>query len=46
MAAWYDVLAVWREWAMDVRGWALASGHILPEEAPEETCAALRSFFL
>jgi haloacetate dehalogenase len=42
---WYDVLAIWRDWADDVRGAALPSGHYLPEEAPEETCAALRAFF-
>jgi haloacetate dehalogenase len=45
LAAWYDVLAIWREWATDVRGRALGCGHFLPEEAPEETCAALRTFF-
>ena len=42
---WYDVLAIWRDWADDVRGRALDSGHYLPEEAPEATCAELRSFF-
>lgn len=42
---WYDALAVWREWADDVRGAALDCGHFLPEEAPEETYAALRAFF-
>jgi haloacetate dehalogenase len=41
----YDVLAVWRERADDVRGEALPCGHFLPEEAPEETLAALREFF-
>ena len=42
---WYDVLAVWREWADDVRGRSLACGHYLPEEAPEETAAELGAFF-
>ena len=42
---WYDVLAVWRGWADDVRGRALECGHYLPEEAPEETHAELRDFF-
>jgi haloacetate dehalogenase len=42
---WYDVLAVWRAWADDVRGRALACGHFLPEEAPDETYAELRTFF-
>jgi haloacetate dehalogenase len=42
---WYDVLAVWRDWAADVTGRALDCGHYLPEEAPEETEAELRAFF-
>ncbi len=40
----YDVLAAWRERARDVRGSALACGHYLPEEAPEETEAELSRF--
>jgi haloacetate dehalogenase len=40
----YDVLAVWREWADDVRGRALDCGHHLPEEAPEETYRELQAF--
>ena len=40
----YDVLAVWREWASDVRGKGIDCGHFLPEEAPDETYAALREF--
>ena len=42
---WYDTLAIWRDWADDVRGRALDSGHYLPEEAPDETYAELRAFF-
>jgi haloacetate dehalogenase len=42
---WYDVLAVWREWADDVRGRALDCGHHLALEAPDETYAELYSFF-
>lgn len=42
---WYDALAVWREWADDVRGKSLDCGHFLPEEAPEETYSELRVFF-
>lgn len=42
----YDVLAVWRERAADVRGQGLPCGHFLPEEAPEETFQALLTFFL
>ena len=41
----YDVLAVWRGWADDVRGRAIDSGHYIPEEAPEETLAEVRAFF-
>lgn len=41
----YDVPAVWAEKARDVRGKALDCGHFLPEEAPEETAAALIGFF-
>ncbi len=40
----YDVLAVWRERARQVSGRALDCGHFLPEEAPEETLAALLTF--
>jgi len=40
----YDVLAIWRERAVDVRGKAVSCGHFLPEEAPEETLAELRTF--
>jgi haloacetate dehalogenase len=43
---WYDVLAVWRDWAEDVRGRAIEGGHYLAEEAPEDTYAELREFFL
>ncbi|MGH2542825.1 MAG: alpha/beta fold hydrolase, partial [Ardenticatenaceae bacterium] len=42
---WYDVLAIWREWARDVRGRALNCGHHLAEEAPDETYAELYAFF-
>jgi haloacetate dehalogenase len=42
---WYDVLAIWRDWADDVRGRVLDSGHFLPEDAPEETYQELRAFF-
>lgn len=43
--AWYDTLAVWREWADDVRGNSLDCGHYLAEERPVETADALISFF-
>jgi haloacetate dehalogenase len=37
----YDALAVWRDWADDVRGHALDCGHYLAEEAPHETLEAV-----
>ena len=42
----WDFLSIWREWATDVRGRALDSGHFLAEEAPDETYAELRAFFV
>ena len=41
----YDVLAVWREHAETVSGHAIECGHFIPEEAPEDTTAALLNFF-
>jgi haloacetate dehalogenase len=38
-------LTIWREWATDVRGQSIDSGHFLCEENPEETAAALLAFF-
>ncbi|MFH1873347.1 MAG: alpha/beta hydrolase [Pseudomonadota bacterium] len=40
----YDVLALWREKAADVRGAAIDCGHFLPEEAPIEVANYLREF--
>ena len=40
----YDVLALWREKAVDVRGAAIDCGHFLPEEAPAEVANYLREF--
>lgn len=45
VGTWYDVLAVWHDWANDVSGRALPCGHYLAEEAPDETYAELRAFF-
>lgn len=42
----YDVLAVWRERASNVRGLAVDCGHFIPEEKPQETYELLRDFFL
>jgi haloacetate dehalogenase len=41
----FDVLALWRERAADVRGHTLPGGHYLAEELPDEVAAAFRSFF-
>lgn len=38
-------LDTWREWANDVRGLAIDSGHYLPEENPAATLSALLDFF-
>lgn len=46
LEAWYDVLAIWRDWAREVRGRALDCGHYLPEERPEELAAAFEAFFV
>jgi haloacetate dehalogenase len=40
----YDVRSVWREYANDVTGRPLDTGHYLAEERPEETAQELRSF--
>ena len=40
----YQPLEVWREYATDVRGQSLPTGHFIPEEAPELVIAALRDF--
>jgi haloacetate dehalogenase len=45
IAAWYDALAIWREYAAGpVTGGAVASGHYLAEEAPEAVLAWLEGF--
>ena len=38
-------LDTWREWANDVRGFAIDCGHYLPEENPAATATALLEFF-
>ena len=39
-----DVLAIWRDWADDVRGAVIDSGHHMAEEAPEQLAAELARF--
>jgi haloacetate dehalogenase len=41
----YDPIAIWQEYAVEVSGCAVPSGHFLPEEAPLETLDALLEFF-
>jgi haloacetate dehalogenase len=44
--AWYDALAVWRQYcAADVSGGSVNSGHYLAEEAPGEVLEQLIAFF-
>jgi len=38
-------LQTWREWARDVQGFAIDSGHYLAEENPGATAAAVLDFF-
>lgn len=42
---WYDPVTIWKDWANDVRGEEIDSGHMLAEEAPDATFEALRKFF-
>jgi len=44
MGRMYDVLAAWRERAVNVSGKGLPGGHSLQEEKPEETLAELQAF--
>jgi haloacetate dehalogenase len=49
LGAWYDQaggpLGIWREWAVDVQGRAVAAGHFFPEESPAHTASILQQFF-
>jgi haloacetate dehalogenase len=42
---WGDPVAIWREWADDVRGATIDSGHHMAEEAPDQLAAVLADFF-
>jgi len=50
LADWYadegGPLEIWRAWAFDVSGNAVAGGHFFPEEHPTETLHRLRRFLL
>jgi haloacetate dehalogenase len=39
-----DPVAIWRDWADDVRGARIDSGHHMAEEAPEDVAAVLGEF--
>lgn len=39
------VMETWLRWATNVKGQEIDCGHFLPEEAPQDTAAALRDFF-
>ncbi len=41
----FDCLALWRERAENVRGWALPGGHYLPEQVPEAVLDVWLPFF-
>jgi haloacetate dehalogenase len=40
----YDPLSVWQQYATDLRGTPLPTGHFLPEESPALVTSALRDF--
>jgi haloacetate dehalogenase len=40
-----DPLAIWRDWAVDVRGHSIDSGHHMAEEAPNAVATSLGNFF-
>jgi haloacetate dehalogenase len=40
-----DILAVWREWASDVRGRGVDASHFLPEDEPAQIAGELADFF-
>jgi haloacetate dehalogenase len=40
-----DPLVIWRDWADDVRGHSIDSGHHMAEEAPNALAASLGDFF-
>jgi haloacetate dehalogenase len=41
----YDVLKIWKDYALKVQGKALDCGHFLPEEKPKEVIEELIKFF-
>lgn len=46
IGAWYDPLAIWREYCTaELSGFSVPSGHYLAEEAPEDVLRAFETFF-
>lgn len=49
LSSWYDEdggpVGIWKKWAMNVQGEALAAGHFFPEELPDQTAELLSRFF-
>ena len=39
-----DPLAIWRDWAVDVTGHPIESGHHMAEENPDDLVEALAAF--
>ena len=45
--AWYDALAVWRQYCSgEITGGSLPSGHYLAEECPREVLEKFEAFFI
>jgi len=45
LGEWYDVPAIWRDWADDVSGGPIDASHFLAEERPREVGRELEAFF-
>jgi haloacetate dehalogenase len=45
VAQWYDPLSIWRVWAGEVEGAAIAGGHFSPEEVPDLVADRFAAFF-
>ena len=39
-----DPVAIWKQWADDVSGWAVPGGHFMMEDSPELVAGALETF--
>jgi haloacetate dehalogenase len=47
---WYKAeggpIAIWKQWANNVTGYAIKGGHFFPEESPHQIAQSFKSFFL